>query len=72
MAFEGFRGETHSLLMKLDERNRGMEKNGENSEAVASRRRGIGKYELKNLKSDLKEKVEGVRNRGRVQPLLLK
>jgi len=72
VAFEGFRGETHALLMKLDERKRGMEKKGENSEATTSRQRGIGKNELKKLQSDLNQEVEGVRNRGRVQPLFLK
>ncbi|KAH0722003.1 hypothetical protein KY289_005047 [Solanum tuberosum] len=59
VAFEGFRGETHALLMKLDERKREMEKRGENSEATTSRQRGIGKNELKNLQSDLNEEVEG-------------
>ncbi|WMV48294.1 hypothetical protein MTR67_041679 [Solanum verrucosum] len=59
VAFEGFRGETHTLLMKIDERKRGIEKIGENSEAATPRHTGIGKNELKNLQSDLNEEVEG-------------
>ncbi|KAH0722802.1 hypothetical protein KY290_005454 [Solanum tuberosum] len=59
VAFEGFRGETNALLMKHDERKRGMEKKGEKSEATTSRQRRISKNELKKLQSDLNQEVEG-------------
>lgn len=72
MAFEGFREETHALLMKLDERKSVMEKKGANSAVSTPRHRGIGKNELKNLQSDLNEEVEGARNKGRVLSLTLK
>ncbi|KAG5569758.1 hypothetical protein H5410_059524 [Solanum commersonii] len=67
VAFEGFREETHALLMKLDERKSVMEKKGANSAVSTPRHRGIGKNELKNLQSDLNEEetkinkdVEGI------------
>ncbi|KAG5596518.1 hypothetical protein H5410_037750 [Solanum commersonii] len=64
VAFEGFREETHALLMKLDERKSVMEKKGVNSAVSTPRHKGIGKNELKNLQSDLNEEVEGARSEG--------
>ncbi|KAG5596280.1 hypothetical protein H5410_037512 [Solanum commersonii] len=60
-------GETHTLLMKIDERKRGMEKKGENSEAATPRHRGIGKNELKNLQG-----INKISTRNLVKSSLLK
>ncbi|KAG5585521.1 hypothetical protein H5410_045955 [Solanum commersonii] len=67
VAFEGFREETHVLLMKLDKRKSVMENKGANSAVSTPHHRGIGKNELQNLQSDLNEEetkinknVEGI------------
>lgn len=43
VTFEGFRRETHVLLMRLDERKAVMERKGADSTVSTPRHRGIGK-----------------------------
>ncbi|KAG5611271.1 hypothetical protein H5410_022552 [Solanum commersonii] len=66
VAFEGFRDETHALLMRIYERTTALEnKKSENSTATP-KNRGIEKYELKILQSCLNQQVERSRTKGRV------
>lgn len=64
VAFESFKKETLTLLMKIDERKVELDKKGQEKTETTSKNRGIGKNELKNLRSSLNEEVEGTRNRG--------
>ncbi|KAH0705557.1 hypothetical protein KY290_010248 [Solanum tuberosum] len=72
VAFEGFREETHALLMRLDERKAALENKNSDSSNATPRNRGIGKNELKNLQSCLNQEVEGSRTKGRVLSLIFK
>lgn len=63
LAFELFEKETIVLLMNIDERKSLVDNRRPNLVASTPKSRGIGKNELKNLKSSLNEEVEG--NRGR-------
>lgn len=72
VAFEGFKEETHALLMRLDERKTAMENKEVVSTTATPRSRGIGKNELKNLQSSLNQQVEGSRTKGRVLSLAFK
>lgn len=72
VAFEGFKEETHALLMRLDERKTSMENKEVVSTTATPRSRGIGKNELKNLQSSLNQQVEGSRTKGRVLSLAFK
>ncbi|KAH0652783.1 hypothetical protein KY285_030335 [Solanum tuberosum] len=65
VAFVGFEKETLALLMRIDERKAALDKKGQEKTTTTPKSRGIGKNELRNLKSNLNEVVEGVRNRGR-------
>jgi len=65
VAFEGFERETIALLMKINERKTQLDKKGKGKAVITPKSRGIGKNELKNLKSNLNEEVEGSRSRGR-------
>lgn len=64
VAFVGFE-KTLALLMRINERKGALDKKGQEKTTTTPKSRGIGKNELKNLKSSLNEEVEGVRNRGR-------
>ncbi|KAG5624619.1 hypothetical protein H5410_009837 [Solanum commersonii] len=55
VAFEGFEREIIALLMKIDERKTQLDKKGKGKAVSTPKSRGIGKNELKNLKSSLNE-----------------
>lgn len=64
VAFEGFEKETLELLLRINERKAAMDKMNYKG-TPTPRSRGIGKNELKNLQSSLKNEVEGTRSRGK-------
>lgn len=72
VAFEGFRKETHVLLMRLDERKAALQNKKFDSSNATPRNRGMGKNELKDLKFCLNQEVEGSRIEGRILNLTLK
>lgn len=67
VAFEGFEKETIELLMKMDEKKSQLDKKGPGKPVSTPKSRGIGKNELKKLKSSLNEEGEGNRSRGRIR-----
>uniref|UniRef100_M1DUX9 DUF4283 domain-containing protein n=1 Tax=Solanum tuberosum TaxID=4113 RepID=M1DUX9_SOLTU len=72
VAFEGFRDETHALLMRIDERKAALENKKSDNLTATPKNRGIGKYELKNLQSCLNQQLEGSRTKGTVLNLTFK
>lgn len=65
VVFEEFEKETLALLMKIDERKALLDKEWQGKAVSTPKSRGIGKNDLKNLKSSLNKEVEGSRSRGR-------
>jgi len=67
-----FEKEIITLLMKIDERKILLDNKGPGKVMSTPKNMGIGKNELKNLKSSLNEEVEGSRSRGRNMYLTFK